>query len=229
MRTLVLFDIDGTLVRGGPAKDAFRQAMLDAFRMTGDIQVHDFAGKTDPQIARELLTAAGLTDAEVDRGLPVLWRRYVEELERLLGERPMQLIPGALELLDALQDGGGVALGLVTGNIADGARLKLGSVGLGERFPVGSFGSDHERREHLPAIAIERAARRFGVAFERRRVRIVGDTPRDVACGLHEGVRTVGVATGRYDLASLLGAGAHAAFTDLRPTPELLESLLADE
>ena len=80
---------------------------------------------------------------------------------------------------------------------------------------MGGFGSDHERREHLPAIAIERAARRFGVAFERRWVRIVGDTPRDVACGLHEGVRTVGVATGRFDLASLLDADADWAFNDL--------------
>lgn len=227
MRTLVLFDIDGTLVRGGPAKDAFRQALHEAFGTVGGIHVHDFAGKTDPQIARELLSAAGLVDEAIDRGLPVLWRRYAEELEARLVECPMETLPGVGELLDALEGTGEVALGLVTGNIAEGARLKLASVGLSERFTVGGFGSDHETRNHLPGIAIERATRRLGVRFDRSRVFVVGDTPRDVACGLHEGVRTVGVATGRHDVTTLLGAGAHAAFPDFRATGEVLAALLS--
>jgi phosphoglycolate phosphatase len=227
MRTLVLFDIDGTLVRGGPAKQAFHRAMVDAFGTAGDIHVHDFAGKTDPQIARELLTAAGLEGRQVDEGLPILWRRYLEELEAGLAELPMELLPGVTAVLDALEDAGGAALALLTGNIAEGARLKLGSVGLADRFPVGSFGSDNEARECLPAIAIERATPHWGVAFDPERVVVVGDTPRDVACGLHEGVRTLAVATGRYDVEALLSVGAHAAFPDLSDTEAVLACLLA--
>jgi len=226
MRTLVLFDIDGTLVQGGPAKGAFHRALIDAFGMAGDIEVHDFAGKTDPQIARELLSGAGLEQGDIDAGFPALWRHYVAGLEAALVEHPMELLTGVGGLLDALEAVGDVALGLVTGNIADGARLKLGSVGLDARFPVGSFGSDHETREFLPAIAIERASRRFGVPFDRRRVVVVGDTPRDVACGIHEGVRTVGVATGRFDVDTLLEVGADRAFPDFASTDEVLACLL---
>ena len=226
MQTLVLFDIDGTLVRGGPAKDAFRTGLEHAFGTAGAIHVHDFAGKTDPQIARELLTAAGLADQAVDEGLPALWGRYLQELAALLPERPMQLLPGVHELLDALEEVGDVAMGLVTGNIVKGASLKLGSVGLAERLSVGGFGSDSESREHLPGIALDRAARHWGVAFEPARVFIVGDTPRDVACGLHCGVRTLGVATGRFDVDALMGAGAHTAVADLSDTDRVVATLL---
>ena len=226
MRTLVLFDIDGTLVKGGPAKQAFHAALLDAFGTAGDIQVHDFAGKTDPQIARELLAAAGLDRYAVDEGFPRLWNRYLSELEARLTKTPMQLLPGVTELLDALDAQADVALGLLTGNIVEGARLKLGSVGIAARFPVGSFGSDHEERDCLPAIAIERARRHYGVLFDRSRVVVVGDTPRDVACGLHEGVRTVGVATGRYGVDALLQVGAHAVFSDLTGTGDVVSCLL---
>jgi phosphoglycolate phosphatase-like HAD superfamily hydrolase len=220
LNTLVLFDIDGTLVRGGPAKQAFHHALVHAFGTAGDIQVHDFAGKTDPQIARELLTAAGLGDREVDEGLPRLWGKYLEELEVRLLDLPMQILPGVADLLDALAVHGGAALALLTGNIVGGARLKLGSVGIANRFPVGSFGSDHEHRDRLPAIAIERAARHYGVQFDRGRVVVVGDTPRDVQCGLFEGVRTVGVATGRFGAEALQGAGAHVVFSDFTATEE---------
>jgi phosphoglycolate phosphatase-like HAD superfamily hydrolase len=227
MRTLVLFDIDGTLVRGGPAKVAFQTAMMHAFGTAGDIRVHDFAGKTDPQIARELLTGVGLSPEQIDEGFPRLWPRYTEELEARLQALPMERLAGVEELLDALEAAGDVALGLLTGNIARGARLKLDSVGIGERFSIGSYGSDHEVREHLPAIALERASLHHGVAFEKDRVFVIGDTPRDVACGLHEGVRTVGVATGRYDTAALTLAGAHRSFPDLRATEDVLAYLLA--
>jgi phosphoglycolate phosphatase-like HAD superfamily hydrolase len=226
MQTLVLFDIDGTLVRGGPAKEAFRLALEHAFGTAGHIEVHDFAGKTDPQIARELLNAAGLTDPDVDQGLPSLWDRYLAELEARLPGQPMELLPGVSDLLDALGRVPEVALGLVTGNILEGATLKLGSVGLAGRFQVGGFGSDSETRERLPGIAMRRAARHFGVSFDHSRVVIVGDTPRDVACGLHEGVRTLGVGTGRFGVDALMESGAHAAFRDFTATEAVVTCLL---
>ena len=226
MRTLVLFDIDGTLVRGGPAKEAFGLALTEEFGTEGRVRLHEFAGKTDPQIARELLTDAGFSHKAVDRGLPRVWARYLEELERRLMERPMQLLPGVVVLLDALEGSGEVGLGLVTGNIADGARLKLGSAGLVGRFPVGGFGSDHEERQHLPRVAIDRAALRFRVDFEKDRIFVVGDTPRDVACGLHEGVRTLAVATGNFRHEALREAGAHAVFDDFSATDQVVTSIM---
>jgi phosphoglycolate phosphatase-like HAD superfamily hydrolase len=226
MRRLLLFDIDGTLVAGGPAKQAFEVALVDAFGTTGEIRVHDFSGKTDPQIARELLTGAGLTDAEVDAGFPALWRRYQEELEARLPSRPMEVLAGVESLLDALEDSPEVDLGLVTGNIRGGARLKLGSAGLEHRFAVGSYGSDHELRNHLPAIAIERARQHFGAPFPVEEVVVVGDTPRDVECGRHVGARTVAVATGNFGVEALEGTEADHVFADFTDTPRVLGALL---
>lgn len=227
MRRLVLFDIDGTLVAGGPAKGAFHVALLETFGTAGDIEVHNFAGKTDPQIARELLRSAGLEDDDIDVGLPRLWERYLTHLEERLRADPMRVLPGVPVLLEAILGHDDVGLGLLTGNIVRGAELKLGSAGIWERFRTGSFGSDHEERDELPAIALRRALETWGVAFPPREVIVVGDTPRDVQCGRKIGMRTLGVATGRYAVSDLEGAGADHVVLDLSDTREIL-SLLAE-
>jgi phosphoglycolate phosphatase-like HAD superfamily hydrolase len=226
MTRLLLFDIDGTLVSGGPAKEAFHLALVEAFGTAGDIELVEFAGKTDPQIARELLRSAGLDDTSIDRGLPGLWRTYLRELEARLPADPMRALPGVRALVDALAAVGDVALGLVTGNIADGARLKLGSAGLHEPFTLGGFGSDAEERDHLPGVALLRARETLGVDFEPERVVVVGDTPRDVACGRAHGLRTVGVATGSYRAGQLEEAGAHAVLADFSDLTQTLDTLL---
>lgn len=227
MTRLVLFDIDGTLVSGGPAKQAFHLAMVETYGTAGDIEVHEFSGKTDPQIARELLRGAGLDDARIDEGLPRLWLAYLRELESRLPARPMAVLPGVPELLDHLASAHDVALGLVTGNILDGARLKLGSAGLHDRFALGGYGSDAEERDHLPGIALERARERLGIAFSPERVVVVGDTPRDVACGRAHGLRTVAVATGSFAPDALQATGADAVLDDFRDLRRVLEALLA--
>lgn len=223
---LALFDIDGTLVRGGPAKEAFRTAMMREFGTTGAIDGHEFSGKTDPQIARELLRGAGRTDEEIDAGFPSLWRHYLTELERRLPARPPEMLPGVEALLDGLSAHGTVALGLVTGNIAPGARLKLGAVGLAGRFQVGAFGSDDEVRDNLPPLAVRRARRCWGVDFPPTRVVVIGDTPRDVACGRCGGHRTVAVATGRVDRSELEAACADHLFDDLSRTNAVIDAVL---
>ncbi len=134
MKRLLLFDIDGTLVRGGPAKKAFELAMELVFGTAGPIDSHDFSGKTDPQIARELLRAAGFGDERIDAGFDPLWLEYLRELETRLAEMPMTLLPGVRALLEHLSGMDDVAMGLLTGNIVEGARLKLDSVGLMEFF-----------------------------------------------------------------------------------------------
>lgn len=226
MKRLLLFDIDGTLVRGGPAKKAFELAMETTFGTAGPIDSHDFSGKTDPQIARELLRLAHFEDNEIDAGLGPLWSEYLMGLEARLLEMPMTLLPGVRSLLDHLSGMSDVALGLLTGNIAEGARLKLDSVGLTDYFPIGGYGSDSEVREELTPFALRRAASFWGTAFSPRSVVVVGDTPRDVSCGKHGGTRTVAVATGRHDVESLTEAGADRVLESMDDLTDAIHALL---
>lgn len=230
MKRLVLFDIDGTLLTtDGAPKRAFHRAMLEVYRTTGPIATHAFDGKTDPQIARELLTHAGLPSAAVDRGLSALWSAYLRELSAEFAQPGTRttVLPGILPLLTALEARtDDVLLGLLTGNIEEGATLKLASAGIRTPFRIGAFGSDCERRDGLPPVAVERARAACGVEFSRTDIVIIGDTPSDVTCGSALGVRAIGVATGRYHTDELLEAGAAAVFADLSATQTVLEAIL---
>ena len=224
---LVLFDIDGTLTRGGPAREAFAHALERTFGAAGPVFDHDFSGKTDPLITRELLTEAGLPPADIAAGLPRFCRRYVAELEARIAAHPVTALPGAHSLVGALAGLGDVFLGLVTGNLERGARLKLGSAGLSGHFAVGAFGSDHEDRNELPAIALRRASAHWGRPFHGGEAVVVGDTPLDVACGRAVGAATVGVATGRFSVAELEEAGADRVLPDLADGEAALEAVLS--
>lgn len=231
MKRLVLFDIDGTILHtNGAAKRAFHAAMLDVYGTAGPIGTHTFDGKTDPQIARELLSLDGLDDAAIYGGLSDLWREYLANLEQELSAPGYgaTLIDGVVPLLDALEQRGDAAIGLLTGNIADGARLKLGAVGLADRFGFGAYGSDHETRAELPAVAAERALERTGRRFVGREILVIGDTPHDVTCGRTLGVRAIGVTTGRHDRASLEAVGAAVVYDDLTDTARVLDFIFAD-
>lgn len=225
MKKLLLFDLDGTVLSGGPAKGAFGDALEEVFGTAGPIESWEFSGKTDPQIARELLSQAGLPDRSIDDGFPTLWERYLTELERRLPTRPTRLLPGLGSLMEALASEP-VAVGLVTGNLARGAELKLAACGLGGRYSVGGFGSDAEDRNALPGIALERARLHWKVQFDTTQAVVIGDTPRDVECGKRQGMRTVAVATGNYSLEALERTGADVVLPDLARTREVLEILL---
>lgn len=207
---LLLFDIDGTLIRGGPAKSAFGHALKHTFGTAGLIDDYNFAGKTDPQIVRELLVPEGFAASEISAGLPLFWRCYVRELAFRLPSDPTRLLPGVEELVLALSERSDVRLCLVTGNIRGGARLKLAGTGLFKYFRVAAFGSDHEDRNKLPAFVFRRARSRWGRSFDGGDAVVIGDTPRDVACGRAAGAATVAVATGRYSEEELRAAGARS-------------------
>jgi phosphoglycolate phosphatase-like HAD superfamily hydrolase len=203
--------------------------MLQVYGSTGPIATHTFSGKTDPQIARELLRLDGMADAEIDRGLPGLWRTYIGELERELRRPDHETLvyPGVRALLAELDTRAhDTCVGLLTGNIEPGAALKLGTAGLAGHFRFGAYGSDCERRDGLPPIAVERALSLTGVTFRGADVVVIGDTPADVTCGRALGVRAVAVATGRHDRAALTAAGAAVAFADFSDTKGVLAALL---
>ncbi len=228
---LVLFDIDGTILwTDGAGRRAIGRALLDEIGTTGPIERYRFDGKTDPQIVRELLSLAG-QPAAVER-VAAVCRRYLALLEGELA-RPSQrtqVMAGVPELLAALESHeavGQALVGLLTGNLEGGARMKLKSAGLDpRRFVVGAYGSDSPHRPALPAIAARRAAERIGREVPGRDVVIIGDTPDDVACGEPIGARVVAVATGFYDVAALCAAGAARVFADLRETATVLDAIL---
>ena len=127
--------------------------MVETYGTAGDVDGVSFAGKTDPQIARRLLSGTGMDSADIESRFDELWTRYLGYLEERLPDDPVTVLPGVTELLAALAAHDDVGIGLLTGNIVGGARLKLGSAGLWDHFGFGSYGSDHEERDRLPAIA----------------------------------------------------------------------------
>lgn len=230
MKKLILFDIDGTLLNtNGAARRAFERGLVEVYGETGPIATHRFDGKTDPQIARELLQLAGWTDRDIDARLDRLFATYLRELENELAlpEHRTNVYPGIAELLAALAERAHEAcLGLLTGNIAAGAQLKLRSARIDHYFQFGAFGSDCERRDGLPPVAVERAHGHTGRRFAGREIIVIGDTPSDVTCGQSLGVFTVAVATGRHSADELKQAGADVALPDLSDTRTVLDILL---
>ena len=232
MKKLILFDIDGTILL---SSGAGRRAIIAA--LAEDIGTHEawadirFDGKTDPQILMELLAAAGHTGDPAESRVHALGRKYVNLLREELA-RPghrTTLMPGILPLLDRVEQEELAVPGLLTGNFAEGAALKLQSGGIDPtRFKVGAYGSDSPRRTELPPIAARRAEAIFGRVPSGHEVVIVGDTPADVTCGQCIGARAIGVATGAYSTAELSDAGAHAVFSDLSETDAVLDAIFRD-
>lgn len=231
MRRLVLFDIDGTLLSsGGAGKRAFADALVEVFGTAGPVDAYSMAGRTDPQIARELLTAAGVEASRIEAALDGLWRVYVRNLEREIAGTEVHTFPGVHALVERVEAAGnGVLPGLLTGNVAEGARLKLERAGIGfARFRVGAFGSDHADRPELPAVAVARAEALTGHRYRGKEIVVVGDTPLDVACGRHLGVRTIAVATGGHPREELAACDPDHLFDDLADTARVWEAIAGE-
>lgn len=225
---LLLFDVDGTLLlSGGAGMRAVDRVVRERFGVGGASRGVVPDGKTDPMIFREVLASLGPLVKDPERELGAMAARYVELMEEEVAASPgARLMPGVSELLGLLHPRRGVLLGLLTGNLEPTARLKLGRFGLNRYFPVGAFASDDERRERLVPIAVRRAERfagcRIGLGD---RVMVIGDTPRDVACAVANGVTAVGVAAWRYSQADLARAGATVVLPDLADHPAVLAAL----
>ncbi|HJR66961.1 MAG TPA: HAD hydrolase-like protein [Gemmatimonadaceae bacterium] len=224
---LVLFDIDGTILK---SNGAGRRAMLTALREvfgTPGPEDHRYDGKTDPQIVREVMRLEGHHDAHIDERMDVLMSLYLSRLEHELQHVDTLVHPGIFELLATLEGRKDTVLGLLTGNLREGAYAKLRAAGIDpDLFRVGAFGSDHEHRPELPAVAKRRAKDELGVDVEGEELVVIGDTPADIECGRSLGVRAIGVATGAYTVEELLRCGAYAAFETLADTDRVVSAIV---
>jgi phosphoglycolate phosphatase-like HAD superfamily hydrolase len=204
---LVLFDVDGTLLHcGDQVRRLLAVTLEEIYGTRGPIEGYDFAGKTDPQIVLELMTAAGLTPTQVWAGMAELRRRFHRRMEDGLRAEAMVLLPGVRELLGRLA--GRLVVGLLTGNWEATARLKLDRLGLDGFFPFGGFGEDGPDRRDLVPAALDRAARFTGRRFAPQEVLVVGDTVHDVTCARAHGLACLAVTIGRTPAATLRQAGA---------------------
>jgi len=223
---LVLFDIDGTLVlTGGAGSRALNQVLTEHYDLPLGTDGVVYAGKTDPQIVREIMDRNGQEFTE--ETLESVLDAYIESLEKELAEgEDFQVLPGVLELINTLGTRSDFLVGLATGNVQSGARLKLERAGLQSFFSFGGFGSDSENRTSLIQVAIDRGHEAASSSLQQ--VFVVGDTPRDIIHGKEAGARTVAVASGSYSLEDLISHDPDLAVGSLEPLETVLEFLTSD-
>ena len=228
-KKLILFDLDGTVLwSDGAGRAAIHQALTDEIGTAGPIDGVPLAGRTDMAIARELLRAANHPDAERDDCVKRVCDRYVELLEGELqsSERHIRVYVGVRELLETLGLRKDAVVGLLTGNVENGATLKLKAAGIDpEQFRVAAYGSDAYSRDALPPIAVSRAGAVMGNIPRGHDVVIIGDTPADMTCGKGIGARAIGVATGPFEVAELEEAGGYAVFSDFSDTETVVTAI----
>ena len=204
---LVLFDIDGTLIKSGRAG---MRGMNAAFRhLHGRDDALDgvqLAGRTDRAIVSDVLRSLEIepTPAAIEQLRDAYLERLAEEIRKPMPD--VGVLPGVAPVLDALGAHPDTGVGLLTGNFERGAAIKLGHFGLWTRFPFGAFGDVHVDRRDLVPLAIDRAERATGVRVPAARVMVIGDTPLDIDCARAHGAVSVAVATGPFTRRHLASA-----------------------
>jgi phosphoglycolate phosphatase-like HAD superfamily hydrolase len=241
---LVLFDIDCTLIDAhGAGGRAIMRAILDVYGVEGELGDYSFHGRTDPGIIRDLADLWGAGDPEVvmgryegetqpqvvhdlaerlgapadstDRLVDECIARYLEVLRAEIDGGEVETLPGIKELVTALAADRRALVGLLTGNVEEGARLKLEPTGLLPLFKIGAYGSDSALRADLPAVAVARAEALTGRPYVGKDVVVIGDTPADIECGASIGVTAIAVATGRHAVEELAAHAPDHLFKDL--------------
>jgi phosphoglycolate phosphatase len=240
---LVLFDIDCTLIDAhGAGGRAILRAIKDVYGVEGELGDYSFHGRTDPgiiadlaglwgggepgealaeyesetqpRVVRDLAGRLGAPAASIDRLVDDCIARYVELLREEIARVEVETLPGIKELVTALAADRRALVGLLTGNVVEGARLKLEPTGLFPLFKVGAYGSDSALRADLPAIAVARAEARDGRRYAGKDIVVLGDTPADIECGASLGVTAIAVATGRHTLEELATHAPDHLFAD---------------
>lgn len=223
--TLILFDIDGTLLRvTGGVHEAAMQAVTDVTGHSGSTEGVAFSGRTDPAIFRDILRASGVPSP--DEILEEVIATYVAKARETIRPPDVEVLPGVPALLSALARRDDVYLALVTGNVEPIAYHKLRSGGLSAHFSVGGFGSDHADRAELPPLAVRRASENTGHEFSPQTTVVIGDTRHDVHCARAAGTRAVAVCTGSFGRRELRGYAPDLLLDSLRATDEVIDQIL---
>jgi phosphoglycolate phosphatase-like HAD superfamily hydrolase len=240
---LVLFDIDCTLIDAhGAGGRAILRAIKDVYGVEGELGDYSFHGRTDPgiiadladlwgggepgevigryegetqpQVVHDVAERLGVPGGTIDRLVDDCIARYVELLHDEIARVEVETLPGIRELVTALAADRRALIGLLTGNVVEGARLKLEPTGLFSLFKVGAYGSDSPLRADLPAVAVTRAESLDGRRYAGKDIVVIGDTPADVECGASLGVTAVAVATGRHSVDELAACAPDHLFAD---------------
>lgn len=220
--TLVLFDIDGTLIQTGRAGvRGMNRAFGDLFGAPDALDGVPVAGRTDRAIVSEVLASIGqpAEDSTITRVRDEYCRRLPEALADP-ASRPMGVLPGVTEMLAHLESRDDVVTGLLTGNFIAGAEIKLGHFDLWRRFAFGAFGDEHTERRALVPVAVAAAIGQGHSPFPPDRIIVIGDTPLDVDCAHAYGARAIAVATGMYSMDVLKATNADltvATLADVSP------------
>jgi phosphoglycolate phosphatase len=225
--SLVLFDIDGTLVDCGKAAGkCFSAAFQEAFGVACPIfAAEEVSGLTDAAILMEVVRRLDLAPSDFEARRTLAFETYARNLARELKLSPARALPGADRVVERVRSIPGCVTGLLTGSTKATARLKLEAAGIGfDQFVCGAYSEDGELREALPPAARRRFAELYGC--EPRTTILIGDTPRDVQAAIATGCEFIGVTTGPYDRDALERAGARAILKDFA-RPEYLWRLIA--
>jgi phosphoglycolate phosphatase-like HAD superfamily hydrolase len=220
---LLLFDIDGTLLwTDGAGRESTRLAMLEVFGTEAGIGQHVFGGKTDWQTLVDLL---GCAPEDVSLHMSAFHEATSRHLENVIGGYNVRACPGALTLIETLRMRDDIKLGLVTGNVAKAAAVKLRAAGFDPAsFPIGAYGHEAMERNDLPPLALARASQYYRQPLLPQDVLVIGDTPADVACARTLGAVAVAVGTGFCERADLIACNPDYLIDDLSSFLDILDN-----
>jgi phosphoglycolate phosphatase len=219
---VILFDIDGTLIRsGGAGKAAMEDALRSEFGIREIRDCVPYSGRTDPAISRDLLRTHGLDASEPN--VQRLKAAYLERLPQSLRRHEGVVLPGIREILSRLHGAQSIVVGLLTGNVRDGACCKLSHFGLWQHFSFGGFGDGNDDRNDVARGALLAMVQHLGRQVNPRNIWVIGDTPLDVLCARAIGAHAIAVATGWDSIDELAQAGADCVLPDLSDPAALFD------
>ncbi len=223
-KRLLLWDIDGTLVNTGHAGvHSLMRIVRERFSANDDLRDIEIAGKTDRAIVSDILEKYG--EPTTDENIRAFAADYIAGLRDELPRRNGKVLPGVLDILNRTSRRADIVLGLLTGNLHEGAKLKLEHYGLWHFFEFGAFADDHHDRNELGAFARRRAQERHGHEFDAAQIDVIGDTGHDIACGKAFGARTIAVATGGWSRERLAAQQPDFLLDDLSNIAEVANDL----
>ncbi|MBI2512965.1 MAG: HAD family hydrolase [Opitutae bacterium] len=224
MKKLILWDIDGTLIRTNRAGIvALVRAFAQLHGREPDMASIEVSGRTDRWIISRMLEHHGMEPTA--HNIHAILEGYLQLLQGEIVARPGRVLPGVLELLETLHHRADVVQALLTGNVERGARIKLEHYRAWHYFAFGAFGDDSPLRNDLGPHALRRAKERHEIDFRPERTFVIGDTPHDIECGKVIGARTIAVATGNFTVEQLAAHAPTAVFADFADTTALLRVL----